>query len=440
MSGHRVFAVSSSLVVALLVTARLSAQTVAPHWEGVMVQQGSRLPISVDFVRRDTSLSATWSAPSMRALRIPLQRIRVSGNTVHFELIGDESSTSFDGELKGDSLVGTFSGGEGEGSLLMVRRPQPTPPYREEEVTFSNGAVKLGGTLLVPVNSGPHPAVVFVHGSGPEGRFASRFLAEHLAHNGVAALIFDKRGVGTSSGDWMHSTLEDLAGDALAGVELLRARREIDGDRVGIYGHSQGGLIAPIAAARSSNVAFIVAGATYGGTVFEQDLYRVSNSLKRSELSEQDQARAFAFYRRFILAARTGQGIDALLVSGDSVKSEAWYQWLGIPPREHWLWSFYPPVGNFDPLPVWQRVTVPTLLLYGQNDQLIPVDTSLSRIGRALDQAGNSRWAAVILPRAAHNLTISPGPGEPFEWRRVAPGMPDIVVGWVKQQRPIGRQ
>lgn len=422
--------------IALLTAQPLAAQTIDPHWEGVMVQQGSPLPISLDFVRRDTTLTATWSAPSMRALRIPLQRIRVSGNTVAFALVGDQNSTEFEGQLKGDSLVGTFSGGEGSGTLLMVRKPVPMPAYREEEVSFSNGAVKLTGTLLIPTSPGRHPAVVFVHGSGPEGRFASRFLAEHLASNGVAALIFDKRGVGTSTGDWMHSTLQDLADDAVAAVELVRTRPGIDGDRVGIYGHSQGGLIAPIAAARSPHVAFVIAGATYGGTVFEQDLYRISNSLKRSELSQLDQGKAFAFYRRFIQAARTGQGIDALLAAGDSVKAEAWYQWLGIPPREDWLWDFYPPVGNFDPLPVWERVTVPTLLLYGQNDQLIPVDSSLVRIGRAMDRGGNTRWAAVILPRAAHNFTISPGPDEPFEWRRVAPGLPDIVLGWVKARGP----
>lgn len=432
MSGYRLSA-ASFLAIGLLRAPTLAAQ-ISPHWEGVMIQQGSALPISLDFITTGATLTATWSAPSMRALRIPLQRVSLTGTRLHFALVGDENTTIFEGELKGDSLVGTFNGGEGNGTLLLAQRPAPEPAYREEEVSFSNGAVKLAGTLLVPVSPGRHPAVVFVHGSGPEGRFASRYLAEHLAGHGVAALIFDKRGVGTSTGDWMHSTLEDLAGDAVAGVELLRTRPEIAGDRVGIYGHSQGGLIAPIAAARSRHVAFIVAGATYGGTVYEQDLYRVSRSLKRSDLSEADQAKAFAFYRRFIDVARTGVGIDALLASGDAVKSEAWYQWLGIPPRSHWLWSFYPPVGNFDPIPVWKQVTVPTLLLYGQNDQLIPVDTSLARIGRALDQGGNTRWAAVILPRAAHNLTISPAPGEPFEWRRVAPGLPDIVLGWVKER------
>jgi pimeloyl-ACP methyl ester carboxylesterase len=397
-----------------------------------MIQQGSVLPISLDFTPNNDTFTAKWSAPSMRALRVPLQRVSVSGQRVHFELVGDESSTVFDGETRADSIVGKFSGGEGEGTFRLVRRSVPVPAYREEEVTFTNGPLKSSGTLLLPVGPDRHPAVVFVHGSGPEARFGSRFLAEHLAGHGVAALIYDKRGVGKSTGDWTHATLQDLADDAVAGVELVRARPEIDPDRVGIYGHSQGGLIAPLAAVRSPDVAFIIAGASYGGPVFEQDLHRVSNSLKSSGLTEPDQAKAMAFYRRFIDVARTGQGIDGLLASGDSVKSEAWYQWLEIPPRDHWLWSFYPPVGSFDPLPVWKKVTVPTLLLYGQNDQLIPVDVSLLRIGRALDQGGNNSWAAFILPRAAHNFTVSPGPGEPFEWRRVAPGLTDIVLGWVK--------
>ena len=190
--------------------------------------------------------------------------------------------------------------------------------------------------------------------------------------------------------------------------------------------------MAPLAAVRSGHVAFIVAGASYGGPVFEQDLFRVGNSVKTSGLSEQDQAKAMEFYRRFIEVARSGQGIDTLLASGDSVRGEAWYQWLGIPPRDNWLWSFYPPIGNYDPLPTWRGVSVPTLLLYGQNDQLVPVDLSLRRIGQALEQGGNTQWAAFILPRAAHNFTISPAPDEPFEWRRVAPGLVDVLLGWVR--------
>ena len=157
-----------ALAIALISTHRLCAQSIAPHWEGVMLQQGAPLPISLDFTGSDTALTATWSAPSMRALRIPLQRARVTGARVHFELVGDQSSTIFDGETRGDSLLGRFAGGEGEGTFVLVSRAVPPRTYREEEVRFSNGPVTLAGTLLIPLSPGRHRAVVFVHGSGPE--------------------------------------------------------------------------------------------------------------------------------------------------------------------------------------------------------------------------------------------------------------------------------
>ena len=423
---------SLSLVLSFPVT--LVAQDPSGYWEGDMVQQGDVLPVAIVFQRGPSGLTGTWSAPSMRALDVPLSAIRFEGRSVHFELAGDQSSTVFEGELRGDSLVGRFTGGEGQGTFAVGRRTPRRLGYREEEARFSNGTLQLVGTLLLPLTPGRHPAVVFVHGSGPEARHGSRFLADYLARYGVAALIFDKRGVGGSGGDWRRATLEELADDALAGVGLLRGRPEVDSARVGIYGHSQGGLVAPLAASRSNEVGFLIAGATYGGVVFEQDLYRVNNSLRASAFSEADQRSAMAFYRRFIEVARTRQGMDALERAADSVRHTAWYAWLGIPPRDHWLWAFYPPVGNFDPLPTWERVKVPVLLLYGQEDRLIPVDSSIRRIGRALDAGGNRRWSAVILPRAAHNLTVSPRPGEAFEWRRVANGLPELVLGWIRVQ------
>jgi len=283
------FASLLPLALAALSAPRAAAQDLAGHWEGEMVQQGSRLDVTLDFARGPAGLTATWSAPSMRALEIPLSAVRLDGQKVHFELVGDQNSTVFEGELRRDSIAGRFSGGEGEGTFAFARVTAPALPYREEEVRFANGSVQLAGTLLIPLRPGRHAAVVFVHGSGPEGRFGARFLAVHLARHGVGALIFDKRGVGASGGDWHRASLEDLADDATAGVRLLSARPEVDSARIGIYGHSQGGLIAPLAVTRSTGLSFLIAGGTYGGDVYEQDLYRVENALKSSGLSEADQ-------------------------------------------------------------------------------------------------------------------------------------------------------
>ncbi len=137
-------------------------------------------------------------------------------------------------------------------------------PYREHEVTYANGDVTLAGTLTLPPGPGPFPGAVLVSGSGPQNRDGEifdhrpfRVLADALTRRGIAVLRSDDRGVGGSTGDLDSVTRVDFAGDARRAVELLRARSEVADDRVGLIGHSEGGLVAPLAA-RSSAAAFVV--------------------------------------------------------------------------------------------------------------------------------------------------------------------------------------
>jgi dienelactone hydrolase len=136
-------------------------------------------------------------------------------------------------------------------TVSMVRGLPPRIPYTRETVTCHNGDVMLAGTLLVPSGNGPHPAVVFVHGSGSETRDASSFLADYLTREGLASLTFDKRGAGASSGDWREADFNDLAKDVLACVEVLKTRRDINRNKIGLAGASQARWVAPLAASRS---------------------------------------------------------------------------------------------------------------------------------------------------------------------------------------------
>ena len=128
----------------------------------------------------------------------------------------------------------------------------------ERQVSFKNGETTLAGTLVLPRSKGPHPAVVFIHGSGPAPRAQYRLIADFFALNGIASLIYDKRGCGDSTGDWHTSGFNDLAADALAGLELLRNRPEINNRQIGLWGISQGGWLVGLAASQSTNVAFII--------------------------------------------------------------------------------------------------------------------------------------------------------------------------------------
>jgi dienelactone hydrolase len=154
-------------------------------------------------------------------------------------------------------------------------------PYREQAVRFHNGAVALTGSVLVPTGPGPHLGVVVVHGAGPQDREGYRALADRFARRGIAALIYDKRGSGQSTGHYRSFPTDyaALAADALAGVAFLRGLPTIDPAQVGVWGHSEGGWVAPLAAARSPEVAFIVAVAASGVSPARNVLYEIDNAL-----------------------------------------------------------------------------------------------------------------------------------------------------------------
>jgi pimeloyl-ACP methyl ester carboxylesterase len=402
------------------------------HWEGVLVEHGQAMPIQFDFESQGAGLSGRFTAPRWAVMDYPLGDVRAGEGRIHWRM-GD--ADVFDGTVSGEAIRGSFTGDVGQGDFQLHRSAPPNAPYTLLPVSFSNGGVQLSGTLCLPVTPGRHPAAILVQGSGPEIRWGTnRYLADRLARAGIAALIYDKRGSGDSGGDWKTASFEDLADDALAGVASLTARPEIDPRRIGIIGHSQGGIIASLAAARApGRLSFIVAEDTVAGPVRDQDLYRVKNGLAELHLSPADQAKAMEIFSLFVDAARGARPYSDLASASAPYLATDWYKWLDIPPRESWVWAWYRKTGNYDTLLAWRAVRAPTLLIYGEKDALVPVDQSIAEIEQALD-ANASEYTAVIVPAAEHNLTIHPGSGEPFFWWRKAPGIMDLVVMWSRQQ------
>ena len=407
---------------------------IAGHWQGVLVRETAWLPVSFDMSVRPHGVTGTFTSLTQAAMEYPLDTMAVDGDSVHFSLGG--GSLVFAGRIAGDSMTGDLSDGGAAGTFALSRTPPAPLPYDRHDLTFRNGGVTLSASLYTPRTRGRHAAVVFLHGSGPETRWGtSRFYADRLARSGVAALIYDKRGAGASTGDWRRATFEDLADDAIAAIRLLARRPDIDAKRIGLFGHSQGGVIAPLAAARAPEaVAFLIAADTYADSAWQQDIYRVERSIRQQKFSDVEVGRAMEIYRLFIDVARGVKPWEALDTASAPVRGERWYQWLGIPPREHWLWGYYRGTGNFVALRSWETIRVPVLLVYGERDQLIPAGESIRKIEGALRRAGNTRYTAILLPRAAHNLTVTPEPGEPFDWWRVAPGFPALLTAWVVQE------
>jgi pimeloyl-ACP methyl ester carboxylesterase len=425
-------------VATVLVVTTTCAQTVKPdgHWQGEMVRDGAVMTVRFDFQTGAGGVSGKFTSESQQAMEYPLDKVDFSGSTAHWVLGG---SLIFDGTVSQNAITGTFKEGSGGGTFSLRRVSLNSPPYKREDITFRVGDVVLCGTLLRPKSAGLHPGIVFLHGSGTETRWGTPFFfADRFARNGVAALVFDKRGSGQSTGDWRTVSYEQLAGDYLAAVHFLQAQPGVNPKQVGIFGHSQGGTISPIIAARPGAVAFVIAAAAIGtGPIYTQDLYRTRNDLEDGGFTEPEISKAMDLYSQWVNVARTGEGWDQLLAAMSDAKNEKWFHALGLPQRkDNWIYKWYPQIGNFNPLPLWEQVQIPVLLIYGEHDRNTPVGPSLAGITQALEKADNRDYTPIIIPGAAHNLTIQWHSGEPFFWWHSAPGYSDLLVAWVKLRFP----
>jgi uncharacterized protein len=310
------------------------------------------------------------------------------------------------------------------GTTLVEGGKQPRfagrdPLYREEAVRFSSGDATLSGTLLLPTGDGPHPAVALAHGAGPVRRQDLLWLeASHLARRGVAALVYDKRGVGESTGDYASATFDDLTADLLAAVAVLTDHPAIDRDRVGVTGFSQGGWLVAKAAQATDDIAFAVAYSPSGVTPADQQAWLHGSMLV---------ARGFD-QRTMTVADR----VDRMLYSSlDLVEAGV------IPPMPHvpGFW-FHALELHMDSAAVWEGVRQPVLAVWGELDCQVPAHDSARVFTETLRRGGNSDATIVLVPGGDHSFTLVAGCG--YETGLAdhgeltyADGVLGLAAGWI---------
>jgi pimeloyl-ACP methyl ester carboxylesterase len=403
-------------------------------WVGSRSTEGKFQTIVLHSKRLNGVDKASVDLPDFGALDVPASKFAMNNGRVHFELIGDSSKAVFDGTVCGDVIQGSWQEADQAGSFELKRTGQIHHAFREEIVSFKSGAIRLAGTLLLPDRHSPAPAIVFVHGSGPEQRFASRFLAEFFVNRGVAALIYDKRGTGESSGDWKISSFEDLAGDVTAAVTFLKGCSEIDATRIGLMGSSQGGWIAPMAAHRLPDLAFLILKSSPPVTPEQQELARVEIQMRAAGDSPASISEALALYRHAIDYARTGRGWDSLATEIAADSRENWAFFDRDTPKDYWFFDQVRLSFDHDPIPVLEQVKVPLLVIYGgQDDDGPPLQDTIGRLLLAMRQGGTSSELE-IFPNAGHDLRVVPGKNQAWDFPRFAPGYLDSLASWVEQQ------
>ena len=405
--------------------ATLLAQDLAGSWTGTWARESDTLDVTMRIEERDGAWTGAFDAERLRVEGIPFTEVVFDPPVARLRLVGDATTMEFEGRVVGDSLSGTLVENGAIGSFAFARSAEATSALREEEVEFRSGEVELAGTLVLPSGIGPHPAVVFLHGSGPEGRWASRFLARRFAGNGTAALIYDKRGVGGSTGSWEAAGVEDLAADAAAAVAFARTKAGIDPRQVGIHGHSQGGTIAPLAAIRSE-ADFVIGSAAAGLSMAEVEVYSIGNAIGVSSLPQDEATLAKAYVDAIVDVAYSGAPREELEAAAARAEGHDWY--FAPPGPDDPYWAFSRRFAQFDPLSWWARIRVPVLLVYGEEDERVPAEASRDAILQAIgDQAPVETR---IFEGADHTFRVR-RPGD--VWPRTVEGYPDAVLEWLEE-------
>ncbi len=445
-------------------------------WSGVLQSPaGQQLRIRVDFTLVDGNPAATMTSVDQGNAQIPVASVTLDGAAVALAMPiiqgGYEGTLAADGA----SIEGTFRQAGVEMALLLermtdeeeataTRRPQDPVepyPYRVDAVSYPNpeGGHTLAGTLTLPDGEGPFPAVILISGSGPQDRDEALaghrpflVLSDHLTRRGIAVLRFDDRGVGESTGDFASATSLDFASDVRAGVAWLKTRTDVDASAIGLAGHSEGGLIAPLVAVESDDVAFIVLMAGPGITG-EQILYAQGALIARAQGATEEQiARNRAQQERIfaILGAepdseRAREQVEAVVREQIAALSDAERAAMGISDAASleqtvraqatqvvtpWFRFFL----SYDPAPVIERVRIPVLAINGENDLQVPHEENLREIEAALRRGGNERFEIHALSGLNHLFQHSET-GSPAEYATLAETWSvdsmELIADWI---------
>jgi len=288
----------------------------------------------------------------------------------------------------------------------------------EEAVRFASGDITLAGTLVLPPGTERHPAVVLFHGSGPQER--DLFAARWFGSLGVAALAYDKRGVGESSGNFKSGPFMDLCDDGLAAIAYLKSRKEIDPKHIGVWGLSQGGWLGPLAASRSPDVAWVIAVSGPGVSPGEQMIVYYANELRARGLPESGIQQASTLRREVYTYLYDGKGYEKTKADLDRARSRPWwcaaskqgdtlFEPLQKPAELSGRISRFAREMDYDPVPALEALRVPALFLFGDQDQLIPVEKSVEVIREVLTRSGHRDFTIQVFHNVDHGMQMTTG-------------------------------
>ena len=460
---------TAAILMLVLSVFSLSGQEITGQWNGALKIQGMQLRIVFHISKTDTGYNSTMDSPDQGAKGIPVTATTFDGSKLKIEMTN--LHIEYNAELRGKVLSGTFKQNGMEFPMeltkeaiekvevLRPQEPHKPYPYYSEDVTFTNDKdhIVLAGTLTLPSKDGVFPAVILVTGSGPQNRDEELMghkpfliLSDYLTRKGIAVLRFDDRGVFQSKGDFKSATTADFANDAESAVAYLKTRKEINPSKIGLAGHSEGGIIAPMVAARSKDVKFIIlmAGTGIRGDkllLLQQELIGRASGKSEAGIQKTREANAKAF--EIVLQSKSTESLKTDLETflakimkdqpdENKPKGMTDAEYIALQVNQittPWMQYFI----KYDPALVLEKVKCPVLAINGSKDLQVAPKENLDAIAKALKKGGNQKVTIKELPGLNH-LFQECKTGSPAEYAGIeqtfSPVAMEVIAEWVLKQ------
>ncbi len=454
----------------LLKSQYIYCQDISGNWEGVLKVQKIELRIVINITKTGEVYNSTMDSPDQGAKGIPVTFINYKNSILKLEIA--TAGIQYDGALNEENVfVGNFKQAGQSFPLNLTKkklekekvvRPQePTKPYSyySEDLKFENSMDKimLAGTLTLPEKDGNYPAVVLISGSGPQNRDEEFFehkpfliLADHLTKNGIAVLRFDDRGTAESTGDYNSATSLDFARDVESAIKYLQTRKEIDKNKIGLIGHSEGGIIASMVAAESKFINFIVllAGMGISGDqllLLQQELIGKFSGISDTDLQKAKVINKGAF--DIILKSKDSELLKLELANyitqtlrdnPETEKPTEMSQDIYVKLQVNQLtspWMSY--FIKYNPAPILEKINCPVLAINGEKDLQVSSKENLEAIEKALKKGGNKKVTIKELPNLNH-LFQECKTGLPSEYPTIeqtfSPIALAVITNWILNQ------
>ncbi len=453
-----------------VVSLSLAGQDIVGQWHGALQVQGTQLRLVFNISKTEGGYSATMDSPDQGAKGIPVTSTSFENGNLKIAIAN--AKIEYTGTLgKDNSITGIFKQGvqsfpmnlskEKIEKKVLARTQEPIKPYTyyAEDVVFKNAkaGIDLAGTLTLPTKDGVFPVVILISGSGPQNRDEELLghkpflvLSDYLTKNGIAVLRNDDRGTAESKGVFKTATSADFATDVEAAIQYLKGRKEINPKKIGLIGHSEGGLIAPIVASRSKDVAFIVLMAGTG--IQGDDLLLLQQKLigKATGSSDEDLMKNEVKYRKIfdlVLKSKTSQQLEVDVTEvirksltdspgGDKPEGMSDDAFIKVQVDQivsPWMQYFI----RFDPAPTLKKVKCPVLAINGEKDLQVPPHENLSAISKALKKGKNKNVTTIELPNLNHLLQECKI-GSPEEYavieQTISPVALSTILNWIQLQ------